>query len=76
MQRSYVLDDDLDEVLGEDLAERIRCFNKVPNKRFSISKADCIIRIKKHLKNIWNIRRYFLQKFGIFEASNFSFQKY
>ena len=35
-----------------------------PNKRYSISKDDCVIRVKDYLQNIWHIRNYFLTKFG------------
>ena len=36
-----------------------------PNKRYSISKEDCSIRVQDYLKNIWNVRHYFITKFGI-----------
>ena len=34
-------------------------------KPFSISKADCVFRDEDYLKNIWSIRLYFHEKFGI-----------
>ena len=38
---------------------------KFPNKSFSISKTDCIIRLEDYLKNIL---RCFFQKFGVIQA--------
>ena len=35
-----------------------------PNKRHSISKEDCVIRVTDYLKNIWTVRRYFSFHFG------------
>ena len=38
---------------------------KKPNKRFSIKKEDLLIRLQDYLQNIWTVRRYFIQKYGI-----------
>ena len=38
---------------------------KKPNKRYSIAKEDVIIRVTDYLKNIWTVRRYFIETFGI-----------
>ena len=34
-----------------------------PNKRYSISKEDCVIRVTDYLYNIWLVTRYFLVHF-------------
>ena len=36
-----------------------------PNKRYSISRDDCIVRTEDYLKNSWSIRHYFIKTFGI-----------
>ena len=36
-----------------------------PNKRYSISKENSSIRVQDYLKNIWNVRHYFITKFGM-----------
>ena len=36
-----------------------------PNKRHSISKEGCSIRVQDYLKNVWNVRHYFITKFGV-----------
>ena len=36
-----------------------------PNKRFSISGEDRKERIIEYIKNIWRIRKYFLDTFGV-----------
>ena len=36
-----------------------------PNKRYSISKRGCIIQVQDYLKNIWNLRDYFIKTFGV-----------
>ena len=36
-----------------------------PNKKFAIKKEDRKIRIKDYLKNIWTVRKYFIDKYGI-----------
>ena len=36
-----------------------------PNKKFAIKKEDREIRIKDYLKNIWTVRKYFIDKYGI-----------
>ena len=36
-----------------------------PNKRYSISRDDCIVRTEDYLKNIWSLRHYFIKTFGI-----------
>ena len=36
-----------------------------PNKRYAIKKEDLVIRLEDYLKNIWRIRRYFLEKYGV-----------
>ena len=36
-----------------------------PNKRYSISKEDYIIRVQDYLKNIWSLRYYFIKTFGV-----------
>ena len=35
-----------------------------PNKRYSISRDDCIVRTEDYLKNIWSLR-HFIKTFGI-----------
>ena len=36
-----------------------------PNKRFAIKNEDRIIRIKYYLQNIWTVRKYFLDTYGV-----------
>ena len=36
-----------------------------PNKKYAIKKEDRIIRIKGYLKNIWTVRKYFINKYGV-----------
>ena len=36
-----------------------------PNKKFAIKKEDRVIGIKDYLKNIWTVRKYFIDKYGI-----------
>ena len=36
-----------------------------PNKKYAIKKEDRIIRIKDYLKNIWTVRKYFIDKYGV-----------
>ena len=36
-----------------------------PNKRYSIKKEDLVERLQDYLKNVWSIRRYFIEKYGI-----------
>ena len=36
-----------------------------PNKRFPIKNKDRIIRIKDYLQNIWTVRKYFLDTYGV-----------
>ena len=36
-----------------------------PNKKYAIKKEDRIIRIKDYLKNIWTVRKYFINKHGV-----------
>ena len=36
-----------------------------PNKRFAIKNEDRIIRIKDYLQNIWTVRNYFLDTYGV-----------
>lgn len=36
-----------------------------PNKRYSISKEDCVTRVQDYLKNIWSVRYYFIKTFGV-----------
>ena len=36
-----------------------------PNKRFAIKNEDHIIRIKYYLQNIWTVRKYFLDTYGV-----------
>ena len=36
-----------------------------PNKRYSISKEDCIIRVQDYRKNIWTLRHYFIKAFDV-----------
>ena len=36
-----------------------------PNKKFAIKKEDRKIRIKDYLKNIWTVRKYFIDNYGI-----------
>ena len=36
-----------------------------PNKRYSISKEDCIIQVQDYLKNILNLRDDFIKTFGV-----------
>ena len=36
-----------------------------PNKRFAIKNEDRIIRIKDYLQNIWTVRKYFLDTYGL-----------
>ena len=36
-----------------------------PNKKYAIKKEDRIIRIKNYLKNIWTVRKNFIDKYGV-----------
>ena len=36
-----------------------------PNRKYAIKKEDRIIRIKGYLKNIWTVRKYFINKYGV-----------
>ena len=36
-----------------------------PNKRYSIKKEDLIEPLQNYLKNVWSIRRYFIEKYGV-----------
>ena len=36
-----------------------------PNKKYAIKKEDQIIRIKDYLKNIWTMRKYFVDRYGV-----------
>lgn len=36
-----------------------------PNKRYSIKKEDLVERLQDYLKNVWTIRRYFIEKYGV-----------
>ena len=36
-----------------------------PNKRYSISKEVCIIPVQDYLRNIWSLRYYFINTFGV-----------
>ena len=36
-----------------------------PNKRFQIMQADREERIFEYLKNIWTVRKYFIENFGV-----------
>ena len=36
-----------------------------PNKRFAVKNEDRIIRIKDYLQNIWTVRKYFLDTYGV-----------
>ena len=36
-----------------------------PNEKYAIKKEDRIIRIKYYLKNIWTVRKYFINKYGV-----------
>ena len=35
-----------------------------PNEKYAIKKEDRIIRIKDYFKNIWTVRKYFIDKYG------------
>ena len=36
-----------------------------PNNRFSISKENCVVRVKVYLQNISKMRQYFSKTFGV-----------
>ena len=36
-----------------------------PNKRFSIKKSDLIERLQDYLRNIWTLRRFFIEKYDV-----------
>ena len=38
---------------------------KMPNKRYSIKKEDLVERLQDFLKNMWHLRRFFIEKYGI-----------
>ena len=40
-------------------------FIKFPSQRFSVSKADCVIRVENYLNNMYSIRCYCLKKIGV-----------
>ena len=36
-----------------------------PNKRYSIKKEDLIEQLHNYLKNVWSLRCYFIEKYGV-----------
>ena len=38
---------------------------KRPNKRCSIKREDLLIRLRDYLQNVWTVRRFFIQKYGV-----------
>ena len=36
-----------------------------PKKKYAIKKEDGIIRIKDYLNNIWTVRKYFIDRYGV-----------
>ena len=36
-----------------------------PNKRYSMKKEDLVERLQDCLRNVWSIRRYFIEKYGL-----------
>ena len=36
-----------------------------PNKKYAIKKEERVIWITDYLKNIWTVRKYFIDKYGI-----------
>ena len=36
-----------------------------PNKKYSIKKEDLVERLQDYLRNIWRVRRFFIEKYGI-----------
>ena len=38
---------------------------KRPNKRYSIIGEDLLIRLRDYLQNVWTVRRFFIEKYGV-----------
>ena len=38
---------------------------KRPNKRYSIKREDLLIRLRDYLQNVWTVRRFFIEKYGV-----------
>ena len=36
-----------------------------PNKKYSIKKEDLVERLQDYLRNIWRVKRFFIEKYGI-----------
>lgn len=36
-----------------------------PNKRYSIKREDLLIRLRDYLQNVWAVRRFFIEKYGV-----------
>ena len=36
-----------------------------PNKKYSIKKEDLVERLQDYLRNVWRVRRFFIEKYGI-----------
>ena len=47
------------------MAKRIWVSLQKPNKRYSIEKEDLVERLQDYLKNVWSIRRHFIEKYGV-----------
>ena len=49
----------------QDWMKEYKVSLRKPNKKYAIKKEDRIIRIKDYLKNIWTVRKYFINKYGV-----------
>ena len=49
----------------QDLMKEYNVSLRKPNKRFAIKNEDRIIRIKDYFQNIWTVRKYFLDTYGV-----------
>ena len=49
----------------QDWMKEYKVSLRKPNKKYAIKKEDWIIRIKDYLKNIWTVRKYFINKYGV-----------
>ena len=49
----------------QDWMKEYNVGRRKPNKKYAINKEDRIIRIKDYLKNIWTVRKYFVDKYRV-----------
>ena len=49
----------------QDWMKKYNVSVRKPNKKYAIKNEDGIIRMKGYLKNIWTVRKYFIDKYGV-----------